>query len=191
MSPTQSPLTVLRDATVLSVLVMAAAVGCAPPPSPAASADPGAADTDRAKRVHAMALDYEARLPAVPQIEAGGLIEKNGATSRSIVYVDCRTPRERAVSTLPGAVTPQELGADPERYAGTDWVVYCTIGYRSSKLVERMRRQGFNATNLRGGVLAWAHAGGEFVTPEGEPTNRVHIYGRPWDLLPSGYEAKR
>jgi hypothetical protein len=47
------------------------------------------------------------------------------------------------------------------------------------------------AFNLHGGVLAWALNGGSFVTPEGEPTRRVHVYGEPWDVLPPEYEAVR
>jgi hypothetical protein len=66
-------------------------------------------------------------------------------------------------------------------------VVYCTIGVRSGRYTKKLIRKGFDAHNLAGGVLAWAHSGGEFVDLKGNRTDTVHVYGEEWDLLPPGY----
>jgi sodium/bile acid cotransporter 7 len=42
--------------------------------------------------------------------------------------------------------------------------------------------------NLRGGLLAWVHAGGKVYDANGE-TRRIHVYGRKWNLAPNGYDA--
>ena len=51
--------------------------------------------------------------------------------------------------------------------------------------------QGVDVANLKGGVLGWAHADGRFVDPQGGRTQRVHVYGQDWDLLPDGYASVR
>ena len=44
-------------------------------------------------------------------------------------------------------------------------LVYCTVGCRSGAYTKKLQKQGFNAFNLYGGVLAWALEGGIFLTP--------------------------
>ena len=41
---------------------------------------------------------------------------------------------------------------------------------------------------LRGGLLAWVHAGGKVYDKNGE-TRRIHVYGRKWNLGPRDYEG--
>jgi rhodanese-related sulfurtransferase len=105
------------------------------------------------------------------------------------VLVDVRPEAERRVSIIPGAISRGAFDAERARYAGYTIVCYCTIGGRSGVTTEELRRRGLNALNLKGSVLSWAHAGQTFVTPSGEETRRVHVYGPKWDLLPEGYEA--
>ena len=110
--------------------------------------------------------------------------------SQLFLLLDCRTRSERAVSMLPGALSQEEFESSRDHYAGRKIAVYCTIGYRSGLYARELKGEGVNAFNLRGGVLSWAIAGGEFVDPAtGEDTKRVHVYGKKWDLLPPGYEA--
>lgn len=128
----------------------------------------------------------EAAYPGTPTIAAGDVLRQDATFAP--ILVDARTAEERAVSILPGAVTPQALLESPPR-SGHPVVVYCTIGMRSADLTLRLRAAGWDAYNLRGGVLAWAAAGGEFVTADGRATHRVHVYGARWNHLPGGYEA--
>jgi hypothetical protein len=44
--------------------------------------------------------------------------------------------------------------------------------------------------NLRGGILAWIHAGGK-VYKQGKAVNRAHVYGKKWGLAPSAYKSIR
>ncbi len=105
------------------------------------------------------------------------------------LLVDARTEQEREVSIIPGAITIAELSsALAARTTRAPVIVYCTIGARSATTTRRLVRQGVEARNLVGGVLAWAHAGGTFER-DGEPTQKVHVYGPSWDLLPEGFES--
>lgn len=108
---------------------------------------------------------------------------------RNTVVVDNRAARERAVSFIPGSITKRDFEQAPDRYRDLPVLVYCTVGCRSGKYATSLRARGFDARNLGGGVLGWAFAEQEFVTPDGDGTRRVHVYARRWNALPPGYEA--
>ena len=59
---------------------------------------------------------------------------------------------------------------------------------REGKLAENLRKKDIYMVNMRGGILAWLHAGGK-VYREGKPVNQVHVYGKKWDLAPPGIES--
>ena len=89
---------------------------------------------------------------------------------------------------IPGAISRDDFDADRARYAGSRIVAYCTIGARSGEFAAEIQQQGWKVRNLEGSILAWTHAGGELVGPDG-PTKKVHVYGRRWNLAADGYEA--
>lgn len=47
--------------------------------------------------------------------------------------------------------------------------VICKVGGRSAKVAEFLARDGFEASNVEGGMLAWAAAGRPVVTDDGRP----------------------
>ena len=67
-------------------------------------------------------------------------------------------------------------------------IVYCTIGHRSRKEANRLRKAGLRAQNLTGGIIDWVRQGGIVYDSNG-PTRRVHVYSKGWSDLPPGYEA--
>ena len=50
------------------------------------------------------------------------------------------------------------------------------------------KKNGTPVYNLRGGILAWVHAGGKVYDQTGE-THRIHVYGQDWNLAPEQYET--
>lgn len=138
---------------------------------------------DRRAAIAEMYDGYRAEFPDVPEIDAPTLMQRRD----EVMIVDVRTPEEQAVSMLPGAITQTAFEADKSAYKDKEIVTYCTIGYRSGLYAETLGEEGFRALNLKGSVLEWAHEGGEFVDPDGIPTQRVHVYGEEWNLLPDGY----
>ncbi len=159
--------------------------------TPAATATAPALDNqsadERMATIEAMYAGYRVEAFAdVPDIRVSELAVLESETP--VLLVDCREDYERAVSVIPGAVTKAEFEADAERYRDHLIVTYCTIGYRSGVFAREIIGRDYDAVNLVGGVLAWAHEGHGFVDPEGGETKRVHVYGPTWDLLPVGYE---
>lgn len=144
--------------------------------------------TDRQKKetIRKIYLDIQKKFSTVADISADEALEL--AEQQQVVFVDTRKPAEQAVSMLPNAVTREMLLKDPTLIQGKTAVVYCTIGYRSGVLAEKLARQGIHLKNLAGGILSWVHAGGKVYDDQGE-THGIHVYGKRWDYAPRGYET--
>ena len=104
------------------------------------------------------------------------------------VFIDTRKPAEQKVSMLPGAITEKDFLDNYKSYGDHIKIAYCTISYRSGVFVENYQKNGIPVYNLRGGILAWVHAGGKVYDQTGE-THRIHVYGQKWNLAPEQYEA--
>ena len=63
----------------------------------------------------------------------------------------------------------------------TPIVVYCSVGYRSEKIGEKLRKAGYtNVTNLFGGLFTWANENRPLKNKADQPTRAVHGYGKAW-----------
>lgn len=164
----------------------AASASAAEPSPKSAAAEPAAEALARRAQIDDLYTDYRRSFPEVPEMTAAELLVLPD-TAR-VVVLDVRPPAERAVSMIPGAVTPEQLEDNPEQFRDQRIVCYCTIGYRSGRYAQQLRREGWAAENLAGSLLAWVQEGGPLVDAAG-PTRRVHVYGEKWNLLPPGYEA--
>ena len=144
-------------------------------------------DDARRQRIDELYAGYRSSFPDVPEVTASELAVL--LEDDEVVLVDVREANERAVSTIPGALTREQFKARGETLRGRRVVTYCTIGYRSGLFAEELRGRGFDAWNLAGSILSWTHAGRPLVDDQGGLTHRVHVYGRKWDLAAEGYEA--
>ena len=143
-------------------------------------------DIEKLSRVEEMVSVLEKRFPDVETItvdEVGRLLEKD-----SVVLVDVREAKEQKVSMIPGAISVEEFEDDEDRYEELTVVAYCTIGHRSSEYAQQLTQRGRRVLNLRGSILAWAHAGGPLVL-NSEATRTLHVYGSNWDLAPNRFET--
>ena len=103
------------------------------------------------------------------------------------VLLDTRAPAEFAVSHLRGA---RLVGYDTFSLAEVQdlpkdapLVVYCSIGARSGKVGEQLRRAGYsNVRNLYGGIFEWVNEGNPVVTAGNQLTNHVHPYSPTWGI---------
>jgi len=120
------------------------------------------------------------KFPGVRTIAPSGL----AAMEPSPLLLDVREENEFAVSHLPGAV---RAGRDPVAQlrelgvkSDAPVVVYCSVGYRSSVLAEKLQAAGFlNVRNLEGSIFAWANEGRPLVNARGE-TAGVHPFNILW-----------
>lgn len=114
-------------------------------------------------------------------------IQEAARDSASCVFLDAREPREYAVSHIAGAIPVgydhfdlEKLPADLPKDRRI--VVYCSVGYRSEKVTEKLQKAGFgNVSNLYGGIFEWVNQGFPVVDAAG-PTSNVHAYGRTWGV---------
>jgi rhodanese-related sulfurtransferase len=143
-------------------------------------------DSEKRDKIEAMYQSYKKDFPGVPDIQISDAMRL--LQEGKPLFIDVREEKEQQVSMLPGAVTEKQFLKNPEKYRDRTLIGYCTISYRSGKLAEKLNAQGITLLNLKGGLLAWVHAGGKVYDQSGE-TKRIHVYGKKWNLGPVGYEA--
>ncbi len=104
------------------------------------------------------------------------------------VLVDVRSPKEQAVSMIPGAITAQQFERHRQHYQGRTVITYCTVGGRSEHYARKLIAAGQSAMNFKGSILGWCKAKYPLVTPKGKQTQRVHTYSARYSV-PSQYSA--
>ena len=128
--------------------------------------------------------------PAVTSVSTDTLAAWLADSSRvSPLLLDAREPEEYAVSHLPGALRV-DPDASPDALADTlpdehdrPVVVYCSVGYRSARIADRLETAGFrDVRNLTGSIFQWANEGRPVVR-DGEPVREVHPYDAVWGRL--------
>jgi rhodanese-related sulfurtransferase len=93
--------------------------------------------------------------------------------------------KEYAVSHLPGA---KFYGGDKKNEAllksipkNAEIIVYCSIGYRSQKAGQELKKLGYkNVKNLYGGIFQWFNENKKVVNSENQPVQKVHTYNEKW-----------
>lgn len=103
------------------------------------------------------------------------------------LLIDIREKKEYEVSHLAGAI---HMDPDTRKFKAlkgldkdTPIVVYCSVGYRSSKMAEKLEKAGFsNVANLEGSIFTWANEGHPVMRGE-EEVKAVHPYNRVWGML--------
>jgi rhodanese-related sulfurtransferase len=107
--------------------------------------------------------------PHVPEIEVAGI-------PSDAHLLDVREPVEWSAGHIDGAQhipmnsVPARLAEIPQ---DADVVVICKGGGRSAQVTAYLNQAGRKATNLAGGMIAWAHSGKPMVSESGESP---HVY---------------
>lgn len=89
-----------------------------------------------------------------------------------VQIVDVREPEEREAGRIEGAVhVPMaDVPSRLEEIATERKVVtVCRSGNRSGKAAKFLRRQGYDAENMEGGMQHWEEEELPFSTPDGRP----------------------
>ena len=103
----------------------------------------------------------------------------------SYYILDAREKEEYTTSHIPGA---QYIGYDDLDFTALEGipkdkpiVVYCSIGYRSEKVGEKLLDRGFmNVQNLYGSIFEWSNRGFPVYNSEGQTTTKVHTFNKRW-----------
>ena len=102
-----------------------------------------------------------------------------------VILLDARPQSEFDVSHIKGAKRIGYKKMEESALAGIDKdeqiVVYCSIGYRSEKVGEKLKGMGFkNVYNLYGSIFEWVNQGNEVVDENEKPTEKIHTYNKRW-----------
>ena len=123
---------------------------------------------------------YKNTVPTIKSDELKLLKEKG-----EVYVLDTREAEEFKVSHIPGARLVgydefnKEFLSDIPKDAQV--VVYCSVGYRSERIGEKMQKMGFeNVNNLYGGIFDWKNQGNTVNNLNQLPTDSVHTYNRNW-----------
>ena len=107
------------------------------------------------------------------------------------VLIDAREASVFSISHLPNSIHWDDFENRTQEFLKSKrkLIVYCTIGYRSARTVQKLRKQGFDAYNLETGILGWMHLGGPLIDSKKLPTKKDHVYGKRWNLAPDSFET--
>lgn len=83
---------------------------------------------------------------------------------RNVVLLDVRTDTERKKNSIRGSYhIPITSIANSEtelkKFKDAEIICYCQTGNRSLNAAAKLKKLGFNAANLRGGIIRWNAAG--------------------------------
>ena len=101
------------------------------------------------------------------------------------IIFDAREKAEFDVSHIPDAIylgySDFNVGSIKNIPKEKNMVVYCSIGYRSEKIGEKLLRLGYkNVYNLYGSIFEWANEKYPLVGSNGKTTYSVHSYNKSW-----------
>lgn len=124
---------------------------------------------------------YNHTVPLISSRELASKIE-NGI---SLEILDIRSAEEFQVSHLKDAVLIDYDNfdkADVQKISlDREIIVYCSVGYRSEKIGEKLLDFGYtNVKNLYGGIFQWKNDDFEVVNLQSVETDSVHTYNRNW-----------
>jgi len=124
--------------------------------------------------------------PQVRQISPDALSNWLDSEQTNPVLLDTRTEAEYAVSHLASArqVNPKiENLASLELAIDLPIVTYCSVGYRSARIADRLQTAGYtDVANLEGSIFQWANEG-KPVYRNGVLVKQVHPFNPRWAQL--------
>lgn len=118
----------------------------------------------------------------VPLIKSDELAQK---MDKDIIILDIRSKEEYNISHIEGA---QLIDYDAFKKSDVksldknqEVIVYCSVGYRSERVGEKMIDMGFtNVKNLYGGIFDWKNNDKSIVNNKSIATDSVHTYNKNW-----------
>ena len=104
---------------------------------------------------------------------------------KNIYLLDAREKKEFEVSHLKNARSVGYIWFDMRTVydipKDASIIVYCSIGYRSEKIGEKLRKNGYkNVFNLYGSIFEWANEGNPLYKSNGVQTTEIHTYNKNW-----------
>jgi rhodanese-related sulfurtransferase len=112
-------------------------------------------------------------------------LKKVENTKKPLLILDAREKAEYNTSHIKNA---KYVGYDKFKMSSlkgvdknTTIVIYCSVGYRSEKIGEKLKKAGYTKVlNLQGGIFDWINSGYLVYDNNGNETPKVHAYDKSW-----------
>jgi len=119
---------------------------------------------------------------SVPEIDVD-----SAKQMQDVIFVDSREKEEYEVSHIRNAIWVGYENLKLKNLKEVDKsktiIVYCSVGYRSEKVAEKLLKQGFEKVyNLYGGIFEWKNQGNTVYKTEKMETEKVHAYDKKWGI---------
>jgi rhodanese-related sulfurtransferase len=119
---------------------------------------------------------------SVPEVSVSQVKEMKNS-----ILLDAREFNEYTVSHIQDAVyvgyDQFEIGRLNSINKNQKIIVYCSVGYRSEKISEKLKQTGFtDVSNLYGGIFEWINQGNPVVNENGKVTENIHAYNEIWGV---------
>jgi rhodanese-related sulfurtransferase len=122
---------------------------------------------------------------SVPTISVAELVALQ--KKQTVTLLDAREPAEYKISHI---ATARNVGYDHFEVTAVNdiakdapIIIYCSVGYRSEKIGEKLQKAGFtNVRNLYGSVFEWVNEGQTVVDNQNKPTQKVHAFNKKWGI---------
>ena len=124
---------------------------------------------------------YSHTVELINSTELAGTMTDN----ENLVILDIRSREEYSVSHIKGAHFIDYDGFKKKHVENipkdASVVVYCSVGYRSEKVGEKLVKLGFSdVKNLYGGIFQWKNENHPVYNAQSFATDSVHTYNRQW-----------
>ena len=112
-------------------------------------------------------------------------LKKVENTKAKFLLIDTREKTEYEVSHIKGAkfISYDNFNIKDLKEVDKETIVivYCSVGYRSEKVGEKLKKEGFKKVmNLKGGIFDWVNWGFPVYDIEGNETEKIHAYDKSW-----------
>jgi len=112
-------------------------------------------------------------------------VEELKSMQDEVLILDARKKEEYEISHIEGAkhfgFRQLEMNVLEDVPKDQPIVLYCSIGYRSEKVGEKLQKMGFtNVHNLYGSIFEWINQGETVLDKDEKPTTKVHTYNKKW-----------
>ena len=113
-----------------------------------------------------------------------------------VILLDARERAEYDVSHIPNAIFVGYNDFEKKALANVPQnkpiVVYCSIGYRSEKIGEKLQKMGYTKVyNLYGSIFEWVNEDNQVVDNKGNTTKKIHTYNKSWSKWVDDRKAEK
>jgi rhodanese-related sulfurtransferase len=113
-------------------------------------------------------------------------VQEASQIENTAIFLDAREPEEYQVSKIKNAIPVGydkfDISSVKEIPKDSEIIIYCSVGYRSEKIAEKLIANGYtNVSNLYGGIFEWKNQGHEVSDSVGI-TENTHAFNLAWGV---------